>query len=163
MALSEMNRWSRREIGKDVFGLTNSINADITDICRLLLGFPGSTSGKEPTCQRRRHKRWEFDPWVGKIPLEEGTATHFSILAWRNLMDRRAWWVAKTVHSVAKSRTLLKGLSTHRLLYPSTAGHTFVSSSLGNISCRQTTFWTIKCTLTSLIEQKSQWPAPRPR
>ena len=24
-----------------------------------------------------------FDPWVGKIPLEEGVATHSSILAWR--------------------------------------------------------------------------------
>ena len=32
------------------------------------LGFPGGTSGKEPTCQCRRHKRCGFDPWVGKIP-----------------------------------------------------------------------------------------------
>ena len=24
-----------------------------------------------------------FDPWVGKIPLEKGKATHYSILAWR--------------------------------------------------------------------------------
>ena len=24
-----------------------------------------------------------FDPWVRKVPLEEGTATHSSILAWR--------------------------------------------------------------------------------
>ena len=24
-----------------------------------------------------------FIPWVGKIPLEKGKATHFSILAWR--------------------------------------------------------------------------------
>ena len=30
--------------------------------------FPGSTSGKEPACQCRRHKRCRFDPWVGKIP-----------------------------------------------------------------------------------------------
>ena len=26
------------------------------------------TSGKEPTCQVKRHKRHRFDPWVGKIP-----------------------------------------------------------------------------------------------
>ena len=32
------------------------------------LGFPGGTSGKEPTCQCRRYKRCEFNPWVGKIP-----------------------------------------------------------------------------------------------
>ena len=30
-------------------------------------GFPGGTSGKEPACQCRKHKRWEFDPWVRKI------------------------------------------------------------------------------------------------
>ena len=30
-------------------------------------GFPGGTSGKEPTCQCRRHKRQGFDPWVEKL------------------------------------------------------------------------------------------------
>ena len=30
--------------------------------------FPGSTSGKEPACQHRRHKRHGFSSWVGKIP-----------------------------------------------------------------------------------------------
>jgi len=28
-------------------------------------------------------KRCGFDPWVGKIPLEKGVATRFSILTWR--------------------------------------------------------------------------------
>ena len=32
------------------------------------LDFPGGSSGKEPTCQFRRHKRSRFHPWVGKIP-----------------------------------------------------------------------------------------------
>ena len=27
-------------------------------------------------------KSCRFDPWVRKIPLEEGTVTHSSILAW---------------------------------------------------------------------------------
>ena len=31
-------------------------------------GTPRWLSGKEPTCQCRRHKRCGFDPWVGKIP-----------------------------------------------------------------------------------------------
>jgi len=35
------------------------------------LGFPGGTSGKEPVCQCRRHKRYEFSPWVGKISLRK--------------------------------------------------------------------------------------------
>ena len=39
---------------------------------------------------------WEF-------PLEEGMATHFSILAWRIPMDRGAWWA--TVHGVTQSQT----------------------------------------------------------
>ena len=38
-------------------------------------------------------------------------ATHSSILAWRILMDRGAWWAK--VHGVAKSQTRLKGLSIH--------------------------------------------------
>ena len=28
----------------------------------------GGISGKEPTCQCRRHKRCGFDPWVRKMP-----------------------------------------------------------------------------------------------
>ena len=47
-------------------------------------------------------------------PLEEGMATHTSILAWRiflSSMDRGAWWA--TVHRVTKSWTGLKQLSTH--------------------------------------------------
>ena len=44
-------------------------------------------------------------------PLEEGTATHSSILALENPMDRGAWQA--TVHSVTKSQTRLKRLSTH--------------------------------------------------
>ena len=28
-------------------------------------------------------ERPEYNPWVGKIPLEEEMAAHFSILAWR--------------------------------------------------------------------------------
>ena len=37
---------------------------------------------------------------VWEDPLEEGVATHSSILAWRITMDRGAWWA--TVRGVAK-------------------------------------------------------------
>ena len=37
-----------------------------------LCAFPGGASGKDPACQCRRCKRCGFDPWIGKIPLEEG-------------------------------------------------------------------------------------------
>ena len=38
---------------------------------------------KNPACRCRRRKRRGFDPWVVKIPLEEGMATDSNILAWR--------------------------------------------------------------------------------
>ena len=47
---------------------------------RMLLRWLG---GEVSTCQCRRHKRHRFDPWVRKIPLEEGMATHTTTLAWR--------------------------------------------------------------------------------
>ena len=74
----------------------------------MLSGFPGGTSGKEPACQGRRPKRHGLDPWVGKVPLEEGMATHFSVLAWR-IPWTEEW--QGTVHRVAKSWTGLKRLS----------------------------------------------------
>ena len=49
-------------------------------------------------------KTWVWSPgW--EDPLEESMATHFSILAWRIPMDRRAWQAR--VHEVAKSWTWL--------------------------------------------------------
>ena len=48
-----------------------------------------------------------WEAWVRSLgwgdPLEEGMATHSSILAWRIPMDREAWWA--TVHGVTKSWT----------------------------------------------------------
>ena len=41
---------------------------------------------------------WEY-------PLEEGMATHFSILVWRICMNRGVWQAA--VHGVAKGQTRL--------------------------------------------------------
>ena len=45
------------------------------------MGFPGDASGKKPACHRRRR---DAGPSLGQEdPLEEGVATHSSILAWR--------------------------------------------------------------------------------
>ena len=54
----------------------------------VFLGFPGGSDGKESACNAGAWVRllgWEN-------PLEEGMATHFSILAWRIPMDRGALW-----------------------------------------------------------------------
>ena len=76
----------------------------------LLIGtyFPGGTSGKEPTCQFRRHKILGFDPW-------------------RKISWRRKWQPTPaflpeeshgqgslaSYHGVAKCQTWLKQLSAH--------------------------------------------------
>ena len=35
-------------------------------------GFPGGSVVKNPSCQRRRRRRWGFNPWVRKIPKDRG-------------------------------------------------------------------------------------------
>ena len=65
----------------------------------LHLGFPCSSDGKESTCN--------MDTWVWSLgwedPLEEGMATHSSILAWRTPKDRGAWWAI--INGVVKRQT----------------------------------------------------------
>ena len=40
-----------------------------------------------------------------EYPLEDGMATHSSILTWRIPMDRGTWWIID--HGVAKGQTQL--------------------------------------------------------
>ena len=53
------------------------------DLISPLVRFTQVVSGKESTCQCKRHKKCNFDPWVRKTPLEKGMAAHSSTLAWR--------------------------------------------------------------------------------
>ena len=41
------------------------------------------STGRTPRLLMQEMPETRVDPWVEKIPLEEGTATHSSILAWR--------------------------------------------------------------------------------
>ena len=67
----------------------------------IALGFPGGSDSKESACN--------MGTWLQSLgwkdPLEEGMATHSSILAWKIPMDRGAWQAL--VHGVAKSQTQL--------------------------------------------------------
>ena len=74
------------------------------------LDLPGSASGKEPGCQCRRQEA-QVRPLGPEDPVEEGMATHSSVLAWRIPMDRGAW--RATVHRVAESQTRLNRLNMH--------------------------------------------------
>ena len=55
------NSWGRKESDT-----TERLNG--TELKSHKSDFPGGTSGKEPTCQSKRHKRHRFYPWVRTIP-----------------------------------------------------------------------------------------------
>ena len=89
---------------------------------RRIQGRPGRTEEKEQNalhCKFLHQPRMvkmvmaqmvkNLETWVQSLgwedPLEEGMATHSSILAWRVPVDRGAW--RATVHGAAKSWTRL--------------------------------------------------------
>ena len=85
----------------------------VLSICqggRMVEGFPGGASGKEPACQCCRFKRPGFDLGLGKFP-GGGNSNSLQYSCLENPLDRGAWQT--TVHRVPKSWTQLKWLSTH--------------------------------------------------
>ena len=66
---SSVHGFSRQEYWNGV-PLPSPINAYNGIICHCLdiACFPGSSSGTEPSCQCRRHKRCRFDPWGRRFP-----------------------------------------------------------------------------------------------
>ena len=75
------------------------------------LGFPSGISGKEPSCQCRRHKRQGFNPWLGKVPWGKVWQPTPVFLpgeshGQRSLVGYSPFWVAK-------SQIQLKRLSTY--------------------------------------------------
>ena len=77
------------------------------------MGFPHGSVVKIPPALQETQETW-VQSLVQKDPLEEGMATHSSILAGRislNFMDRGLWWVI--IHRFTKSQTPLKLLSTY--------------------------------------------------
>ena len=73
------------------------------------IGYPLQHSWASPVAQIVKNPPAMWETWVRSLgwedPLEEGIATHSSILAWRIPMDREAWWA--TIHRIAKSWTRL--------------------------------------------------------
>ena len=70
------------------------------------VGFPGGASGKEFSCQSRRHM---FDPWVGKIPWRRAWQPTPVFLPGECLKQRSL--AGTTVHGVTKGQTRLTRLS----------------------------------------------------
>ena len=67
--------------------------------------IPGGTSGKEPICRCRRHKRLGPGPWCGGQEWHwTGNPLQYSCP--QTPMDRGTWQA--TVHSITQSQTQLK-------------------------------------------------------
>ena len=73
------------------------------------MGFSGGSAVKNlPAMQETQEIKVQFQGW--EDPLEEGMATHRSILVWKIPWAGGAWWAM--VHGVAESQTRPKRLST---------------------------------------------------
>ena len=59
-------------------------------------GFPGHSDGKESTFMQET----QIQSLGQEDSLEKEMAAHSSILAWKNPMDREAWWA--TIHGSHK-------------------------------------------------------------
>ena len=79
------------------------------------IGYPLQYSWASLVAQTVKNLPAMLETWVQSLgwedSLEEGLATHSSILAWRIPVNRGAWWV--TVHGVAKSQTGLNDYAQH--------------------------------------------------
>ena len=73
------------------------------------IGYPLQYTWASLVAQMVKNPPAVREIWVRSLgwkdPLEDGMATHSTILAWRILKDRRAWQAL--VHGVAKSQTQL--------------------------------------------------------
>ena len=86
-------------------------NCHLLSVKYINRGFPGGTSGKEPTCQSipASARDSHLIPGLGRFLGKEWQPTPLSCLD--NSMDRGAHWA--TVHEVSKSR---RHLSTHPVI-----------------------------------------------
>jgi len=84
------NSWVRKTLWKGIF-------------------YPFQYSWASLVAQMVKNPLAMQETWVQSLgwedPLEEGMATHPSILVWRIPMDKGAWWAA--VHGITKSQTWL--------------------------------------------------------
>ena len=90
------------------FSYSQELDTSSPTICIYIyfqLGLPRWLSGKESTCQCRRHKKCRFNPRVGEIPWKRKWQPTPVFLP-RSLMDRGVW--RATVHRVTKSQTQLR-------------------------------------------------------
>ena len=101
------------------------------------MSFPGGASGKESSCQCRRHKRHGFNPWVGKIPWRTWQST--PVVLPGESYHRGVWWAP--VHSVKRSQKQLKRLSMCGCMHTHTHTHTHTKLNHFAIHLKLTQHW----------------------
>ena len=105
---NEGKDWGQEEKGaaemRWLDSITDSVEMNLNKLQELVASLVAQTVTCPPTMQETRV--WFLDR---EDPLEKEMATHSSTLAWKNPMDRGAWWA--TVHGVAKSQTQLSNLT----------------------------------------------------
>ena len=106
--------WTKEPGGLQSMGSQRVRHDWVTKHILSTMGFPGGTSGKELTCQCRRHRRCGFNPWVGKIPWRRKWQPTPLFLP-REFLDSGA--CQAIVHGVTKSQIQLKWLGTHTVDY----------------------------------------------
>ena len=81
------------------------------------IGYPLQYSWSSLVAQMVKNLPATWETWVWSLgwedSLEEGIATHSSILVWRIPMDRGTWWA--TVHGVTKSQIWVSNQAQHSL------------------------------------------------
>ena len=85
--------------------LLNPFKVKYSDLNRgIIIGLPWWLRGKDSVCQITKHERFEFNPWVRKIPCRRNWyLLQYSCLG--NPMDRGAW--RATVHRVPKESDMI--------------------------------------------------------
>ena len=123
-----VSHWTTREV--------------LRNLCRWIFpswGFPGGASGKEPTCQCRRHNRHGLIPGLGgSRGGGHGNPLQYSSL--ENPKDRKAWQA--TVHGITKSWTWRKWLRRQAEIYFS-----LVMIAMGWVAISSNCFRTHVCSM----------------
>ena len=106
-----------QETGTEVGGGESIKDGD--EIIWILFGGGYMTLWASLVAQSVKYPPAMQETWVQSLGwedlLEEGMATHSSILAWRIPMDRGAWLA--TVHRVAESQTWLSDYAQHSIWF----------------------------------------------
>ena len=85
------------------------LNGNTSNRTHRVMGYPGGASGKEPSCQCRRHDI-QVQSLGQEDPLEEGMATHSSFLACKIPWTEEP---SGLQFKGSQSQTRLKQISTH--------------------------------------------------